>query len=187
MRGRAERRHQMHRWWMARLSMAAVTSAFCALAFPLTAAETISGTVSAIHDGDTLTLDGSIKIRVFGIDAPELKQQCRSAAGACEPCGDLARQALTVLTLGKSIACEVRGKSYNRIVGECSVGDTQIGPWMLSHGQAVAYEHYLKARDRFAYMGAQEAAKRAQVGIWAQAFIPMEDWRHHRERLECER
>lgn len=156
------------------------------LAFPA-AAETISGTVSKVHDGDTLTLDSGVKIRVFGIDAPELHQQCMDANGTCAPCGDVSRQALTVLTLGKQVSCVVRGKSYNRVVGECSVGDIQIGPWMLSHGQAVAYEHYLKAADRFGYMSAQEGAKRAQAGIWAQTFMPPDEWRHHHARLECER
>jgi endonuclease YncB( thermonuclease family) len=171
------------------MKMKAHLTALCmSLAFAATAAaDPIAGRVSRVHDGDTFTLDNGTKIRVFGIDAPELKQQCKTQAGICEPCGQISKAALSGLIFGKQVSCRQRGKSYARIVGECVVEGVQIGPWMLSHGQAIAYEHYLKASDRFAYMGAQEGAKRANVGIWADTFIPMEDWRHHGERLECER
>jgi len=67
--------------------------------------------------------------------------------------------------------------------GSCLLGLIACPPG----DQAIAYEHYLKAGDRFAYMGAQEAARRAGAGIWGLTFIPIADWRHHGARLECER
>jgi endonuclease YncB( thermonuclease family) len=48
------------------------------------AADTISGAVARVHDGDTFTLEDGTKIRAFGIDAPELNQQCRTPTGTCE-------------------------------------------------------------------------------------------------------
>lgn len=153
----------------------------------------ISGVVTAVHDGDTFTIDGHTKIRIFGIDAPELNQQCRADAkqepgnASCVPCGHYSRDALAKLTEGKEVICADRGKSYDRIVGECSIGKVQIGPWMLTHGNAVVYKRFLKKKDRAAYLGAEAGAKRANEGIWATTFVPPSNWRNHEQRLECER
>ena len=49
----------------------------CLLLAPLSHADTLSGNVVAVSDGDTLTVlvgKQQIKIRVSGIDAPEKKQ-----------------------------------------------------------------------------------------------------------------
>lgn len=155
------------------------------VAAPANAAD-IMGTVTAVHDGDTFTLDKHTRIRVFGIDAPELNQQCRADNG-CVPCGHYSRDALAELIEGKRVVCKDRGKSYDRIVGECSIEKVQIGPWMLAHGNAVVYQQFLRKGDRRTYLGAEAGAKRANEGIWAMTFVPPSDWRNHRQRLECER
>ena len=152
---------------------------------PAAAAE-ISGVVTAVHDGDTLTLSTGDKVRVFGIDAPELAQKCLHG-DVCVPCGERAREALLALTAGKSVVCVHRGKSYRRIVGECSVDGVAIGPWMLREGRAVSYNRYLRKADGPTYLDAQNEAMSGKRGIWAEIFIPMEDWRHHGARLACER
>lgn len=165
--------------------IAPALAAFLLLVSPVLATE-ITGTVSKVHDGDTFTLDNGTKIRVFGIDAPELIQQCRTPAGACEPCGRVAQAALSGLLMGKPVTCTQRGKSYKRVVAECSVEGQNISLWMLENGQAAVYGTYLRKGDG-GYMQAETKARDAQRGIWGQTFIPMEDWRHHGERLECER
>ena len=86
------------------LARIAITVAAILFAAPALA---ITGTVTAVHDGDTFTIDGTTKIRVFGIDAPELRQACRVDAihapgpSPCVPCGEDARRALDKLILGK--------------------------------------------------------------------------------------
>jgi hypothetical protein len=83
----------------------------------------IVGIVTAVHDGDTFSI-GKQRIRVFGIDAPELHQMCaaRADASSCAPCGETARRALSAMILGKEVRCTDRGRSYDRVVGECTVG-----------------------------------------------------------------
>jgi endonuclease YncB( thermonuclease family) len=162
------------------------------VASPASAAELI-GTVTAVHDGDTFTLDNKTKISVFGIDAPELEQQCRADAirtpepSPCVPCGHAARDVLAGLILGKEVICKDRGRSDDRVIGECRIGKIEIGLWMLTQGQAVTYSQFLKGADRPVYFGAEASAKRADEGIWAETFIPPADWRNHKMRLECER
>lgn len=151
-----------------------------------TLAQAISGTVSKVHDGDTVALDTGVKIRLFGIDAPELNQKCLSAAGVCEPCGRLSKQALTGFALGKPITCERRGKSYKRVVAECTVDGVSLGPWMLSQGMAVAYRTP-PAYTNAVHTKAEDEAKTVKLGIWGMTFIPPADWRHRNARLECER
>ena len=152
----------------------------------------IAGVVAAVHDGDTFTI-GKQKIRVFGIDAPELNQQCGADAvhargpSPCVPCGHQSRDALSHLIAGKEVTCTKRGQSYDRMVAECRFGELNIGLWMLSHGEAVTYRQFLKKRDRRDYLGAEAAAKGERAGIWSQTFIPPADWRRHKMRLECER
>ena len=53
---------------------------------------TISGT-AAVVDGDTLDV-GSIRVRLFGIDAPETAQECADGRGAKWACGRSAKGAL---------------------------------------------------------------------------------------------
>ena len=75
-------------------------------------AKTIEGLVVKIADGDTLTLltssNKKIKIRLAGIDTPEIKQ----------PFGNKAKQALAKLVFQKKALIEVQTKDrYGRTVG----------------------------------------------------------------------
>ena len=49
--------------------------------------------VTRVTDGDSLR-SGRLKIRLFGIDAPELKQQCETDDGSSWSCGLAARDAM---------------------------------------------------------------------------------------------
>ena len=79
-------------------------------------AETISGRVVSIADGDTLTLLDSSnqqhRIRLGGIDAPEKKQ----------PFGTRSKQNLSVLAFAKYATVEYAKRDrYGRIVGKVIV------------------------------------------------------------------
>lgn len=155
-------------------------------------ADTFVGTVTRVHDGDTFSI-GKQRIRIFGIDAPELNQQCRADAiyepgpSPCVACGRSSRDWLAGIILNKEVQCTSRGKSYDRIVAECTVGKIRLGPWMLSNGFAVSYKEFLTRRDLNEYMGAESGAKRGAAGLWSMTFIPPADWRKQKMRLECER
>lgn len=89
-------------------------------------AQTLTGRVVGITDGDTFTLLTSdskeLKIRVADIDAPERSQPYR----------DRSRQALSGLIFKKYISVEVQVVDrYGRYVGRPFVGDDDISAEMI--------------------------------------------------------
>ena len=136
----------------------------------------LSGEASAaatyVVDGDTIKLDG-VTYRINGIDAPEAAQTCTSSKGKSWDCGNAATKALTEITLNKSVRCQSLGlDSYDRHIGRCFVGETDIARAMVKRGMAWAF---LKFSDE--YEADQIKAKRQKVGIWQGAAQPAWEYR----------
>lgn len=117
-----------------------------------------------IHDGDTITVAGQ-RIRLYGIDAPELSQTCRDRDGATYACGRLAKRRLERLAKG-DIRCDaVETDRYRREVSICRAGDVDLGAAMVSSGWARAYLRY-----SLRYADSELSAQRAGRGLWAGEF-----------------
>lgn len=128
-------------------------------------------TVTKVSDGDSLR-SGRLKIRLFGIDAPELKQDCVDAAGRDWPCGKAARARLGEL-VAAPLQCElIDVDRYGRLVMRCRADGTDIAEALVAQGLALAYRRY--ATD---YVAAEEAARAARAGVWGGEFIAPWDWR----------
>jgi endonuclease YncB( thermonuclease family) len=74
------------------------------LLLPMSAAMADITGKSCIVDGDTIHI-GDTKIRLHGIDAPEMRQTC-THGGREWACGVLAKQALQRLVLGQADTCK---------------------------------------------------------------------------------
>ena len=75
-----------------------------------------------VVDGDTIHIN-KIKIRLHGIDAPEMKQTCRTSEGKEQLCGQLAKQALERLVKGQDVTCKGDKRDrYKRLLAVCYVG-----------------------------------------------------------------
>ncbi len=125
-----------------------------------------------VSDGDSLRIDGE-RIRLWGIDAPELGQRCRHD-GQSYDCGKASQAALSSLIGSSQVKCEmVDTDRYGRTVARCFVGGTDLGAAMVRLGWAVDFARYSKGY----YAGEQEQAKAAGRGLWGGDFEPPWEWR----------
>lgn len=102
----------------------------------IAAALALTCTVYSVHDGDTLSADcgGSrSKVRLAGIDAPELKQSY----------GRESRQALADLVFQRQVLIKrTKGDRYKRSVAVVSVDGRDVSSSMVAGGHAWVYDQY---------------------------------------------
>jgi len=127
---------------------------------------------SRVIDGDTIWI-GDTKIRLHGIDAPEMKQICRTSKGKEQLCGRLAKQALEKLVRGQDVTCKGDKRDrYKRLIAVCYVGPFNINEQLVTNGWALAYRKYSKD-----YVRAEALAKSRREGMWRGEFVPPWEWR----------
>lgn len=126
-------------------------------------------TVCSVHDGDTFRVaqkacntEETRSIRMWGFDAPEIKQTY----------GPEARDFMKKLTTGREVILDCVSKSYKRAVCKVTVsipdgsgGNRQLdlGSEMVGWGYAYDYTQYSKGR----YSQAEAFAHRNGRGVWA--------------------
>ncbi len=135
------------------------------------AAVTVAGQARVV-DGDTLVIAGE-KLRLHGIDAPELDQPC-ALNGAVWACGDWARDELAARVRGREVTCEAQARDrYKRLLVTCRVGQTDLAQSLVRDGVAFAYRRYSTA-----YVPDEAEARRAGRGLWAGEVALPESFRH---------
>jgi endonuclease YncB( thermonuclease family) len=149
-----------------------LAGSLAALAVPEALSQrTISGPARVI-DGDSLVIAGQ-RVRLFGIDAPELGQTCGT-----DWCGKAARAEMERTIGDAAVTCVERGSDhYGRLVAQCTALGSDLGQHMVAVGMAVAYRRYSTA-----YVDAENAAKAEHLGIWGGTFEMPEDWRRTHKR-----
>jgi endonuclease YncB( thermonuclease family) len=122
-----------------------------------------------VIDGDTIHI-GKLKYRLFGIDAPEIKQICEKDNIKIQ-CGVIAKSVLQNKIADKIPECVVKDKDrYQRLVAECFIGKESLSRFMVREGYAVAYSQYSKD-----FIDDEKYAKENKLGIWSMNFqVPSE-------------
>lgn len=139
---------------------------------PRTPGEPVSGRAHVI-DGDSVEIAG-VRIRLFGIDAPERDQDCQDAGGKTYSCGRAAARALTAIIAGRDIICTpVEVDQYNRDVAICMAGELDLGEALVRGGHALDYARHSRGR----YAAAERDARDARRGVWAGTFERPATWR----------
>ena len=132
--------------------------------------------VDIIHDGDTVTCVDDArrpqKIRLVGIDSPELNQ----------PFGRESRAALAAKIGGGSVRVEGDARDqYGRLLGTLWIGARSINRELVTDGWAWVFEGYSPDPD---LLDAESAARAARRGLWA---VPHPqspaDWRREHPAL----
>ena len=128
------------------------------------------GTARVI-DGDTIQVAGQ-RIRLYGIDAPEINQLCQRK-DVPWLCGAEAAKTLRELVAGSAVSCAENDRDrYGRIVAICKTNGADINAAMVLSGMALAYRKYSNV-----YIGHEASAKLARRGLWSGLFIPPWEWR----------
>jgi len=133
-----------------------------------TAALSYADSVCSVHDGDTFTTCDGIKVRLFGVDSPELKQ----------PLGPQAKVQLVKLVESHDVTLDCKGRSYKRRVCQVWQGSHDIGAAMVLAGYAFdspQYSHGL-------YQEQEQAAKAGHLGVWKLSDGGERPWNYRRNR-----
>ena len=139
--------------------------------------------IPRIIDGDTLHINTK-KIRLEGIDAPEIKQQCQKPYLTISTiisfqfnkkysCGVISKMKLIDKIDNSKIKCISSLKDrYKRFLATCFKNKINLNKWMVRNGNAVAYKRYSKD-----YVRDEAYAKENKLGVWEGSFIMPEKWR----------
>ena len=144
----------------------------------------LTGRIVSIADGDSVTLlDTNLrqhKIRLSGIDAPERRQ----------PFGNRSRLHLGALVFGKRVTAHCpKTDRYKRAVCRIEVDGIDANLAQLEAGMAWHYKAYAReqrAPDRRRYAQAEDRARDARQGLWADR-APMAPWDFRKARKNTPR
>lgn len=123
--------------------------------------------VERVIDGDTIVVRHGGKVRLLGINAPEIAHRTSTA----EPLGDKAHQRLQQLLEGQRVYLEFdqrRRDPYNRLLAHVTLEDgTGINALLLHEGLARALFLQPNMRHLQHYYQVEAEAQAARRGIWS--------------------
>jgi endonuclease YncB( thermonuclease family) len=135
----------------------------------------LEGVVTAVEDGDTITVD--IKgtptvVRLFSIDCPEDGQGF----------GAKAKQFTTAIAMGKTVKVEkLRLDARGRTIANVILPDgTNLAIHLLEQGLAWHYTVYSDSKELAAI---EKKARDQKKGLWVQE-NPVEPWKYREQQKE---
>ncbi|CCG06964.1 Staphylococcal nuclease-like protein putative [Pararhodospirillum photometricum DSM 122] len=144
---------------------------FAALAVTPGIKPNLSGPARVI-DGNTIVVAGQT-LRLYGLDAPDLGQTCRSKENRDWPCGRAAAAALRQYIGEWPVGCLTRTRdAADRLISTCRVGGTDLNAWLVEQGWALACKGCFGG-----FPLEQGRARLARRGLWSGRFEAPEDWR----------
>ncbi len=136
--------------------------------------------IPRIIDGDSLEINNN-KIRLIGIDAPEMKQICKKPYLNISflnfqrnyECGLMVTNELKKFINNRTIKCISESKDrYNRYLSICYLKNKDINSWLVKNGYAIAYRRY-----SIKYVLEEQHAEKNKLGVWQGTFQNPEEWR----------
>lgn len=130
-------------------------------------------------DGDSFRI-GNRKLRLKGIDAPELHQTCADASRAVWACGQAAHGALITLLAEPGLSCVAEiSDRFGRALATCKTNITpDIGAAQVKAGMAMSDEF----NGLQTYGNEEDEAATVKRGIWRGDFLPPKEWRATHKR-----
>jgi len=144
-------------------------------------------TVAYVDDGDTIICENrdiTIRVRLVGIDAPEIDNKKK---GTGQPFGQQAKLVLEKLVLHKVVDIFGYGlDDYNRLLAVVDTNGRNINLEMVMQGMAEVYKGRLpKGFNIEFYKKAEQEAKASSRGIWSQgdSYLSPGQWRRTHSEL----
>jgi micrococcal nuclease len=137
---------------------------------PVAPARILTGTVTQVVDGDTITvlLGGRAeKVRYIGMDTPETKHPVKGE----EPGGREAADVNRNLVLGKTVRLEldVRERDrYQRLLAYVYVGELMVNAELVRRGCAHAMTQPPNVAHAQEFVRLEREARLARRGLWGQ-------------------
>ncbi|WP_306546007.1 thermonuclease family protein [Desulfobulbus sp.] len=131
--------------------------------------------VLSVTDGDTINVERKgrqLRVRLYGIDAPEMNQSF----------GQKAKELTSSLILGRNVDVEQKDiDRYGRIVGLVKIDGQGLNELIIQNGYAWVYQQYCKENFCSEWNQSEAAARKQKKGLWSDpvAIAPW-DWRHHK-------
>jgi endonuclease YncB( thermonuclease family) len=149
-----------------------IAVALIAAALARISTDSLSGEAFAV-DGDSLRV-GEARLRLEGIDAPEIGQTCM-VAGRAVDCGRQARNHLRSLIGGADVDCSGwQQDKYGRLLVRCTARSVDLNAAMVRDGWAVAFGDFENE---------EREARKEKRGLWQGDFQEPREWR--REHVEA--
>lgn len=140
---------------------------------------TLAGAATVL-DGDSIQI-GEVRLRLEGIDAPELGQTCGRALAGSWACGTAAKSALERMTSGLTVTCTAKSTDhYGRLLARCMVGSVDLNARLVAEGLAWAFVKYSNS-----YVDVEAEARARRVGIWQGDAEPPWTFRERRWTAEA--
>lgn len=124
-----------------------------------------------VIDGDEIELAGK-RVRLYGIEAPELGQTCWYRNKEF-PCGHSARRNLWLNVKDQRLSCREKSVVDGVVVALCfDAKGRDVAGGLVRSGWALAVPKQVEV-----YIKAEAEAKRQKLGLWNFRFTKPWDWR----------
>jgi micrococcal nuclease len=137
--------------------------------------DVILGKVVKVADGDTITVledQTQHRIRLYGIDAPERRQDFSNKA----------KQFVSGLVFGKQVRVVKQDiDRYGRIVGIVYADAVCVNEELVRNGLAWVYRHYCRTPICVGWLGLETQARDGKMGLWSHP-NPMPPWEYRRNK-----
>ncbi|MCK5297037.1 MAG: thermonuclease family protein [Alphaproteobacteria bacterium] len=134
---------------------------------------------ATVVNGDTLKINGR-RVRLFGIEAPDMDQLCASKTGASYRCGQIATRNLKKIIGNSVLECKIKEQdAEGNVIAACSNGQYDLGVAMVASGWAVAYRKFSQI-----YVPYENQAQAKKAGLWAGRFYMPWDWRASQKKRQ---
>jgi micrococcal nuclease len=155
---------------VALLTVVALTGCAPIVAASITEPVAVTAEVVAVVDGDTIdvaTEDGTVRVRLIGIDTPEIGR----GGEASECYAEEARTFLDELLYGQEVqlfsdATQADVDKYGRLLRHVYAGDVDAAEAAIAAGAGYEYTYNTPYERQDMYRDAERVAVEASAGLW---------------------